>query len=324
MTEAERSKLEELQEKLEQGKTLHSLKPKEAEAMYKSIFGEEAGGDELNKVKEQAICKLGELYADQERVADIQKLMVEIRPFFNLIPKAKTAKIVRILIDLVAKVQGGQKAQLQLCLDTIEWCNAEKRTFLRHRIQCKLAQMYFEAKDYTAALDLVGSLLREVRIPAYPALLSKRPSKPRIPPPCVIILQHVWNRHPLPYTSSNLGGSQTKGVTRSSKMTHPTCRRDSPIFLCTYPLPPHNPLLQTLSPMIVCHRSRSSTTSRSWLRSTWLSRAHTTRSGTSPAARPRSPLPVPRPTLSTARHSSRRRSTHRWGDNSVHLFRAAA
>jgi hypothetical protein len=213
MTDAERTKLEELQEKLEQAKTLHSLKPKEAEAKYKSIFGEEAGGDELNKVKEQAICKLGELYADQERVADIQKLMVEIRPFFNLIPKAKTAKIVRILIDLVAKVQGGQKAQLQLCLDTIEWCNAEKRTFLRHRIQCKLAQMYFEAKDYTAALDLVGSLLREVRMPTSPRTnFSKRPSKPRICPPCIIILLYVWNRHPLSLPIFQSRGLTNQGV----------------------------------------------------------------------------------------------------------------
>lgn len=181
MSEAERTKLDELHEKLAQAKTLHSLKPKEAEAMYRSIFEDEAGGDELNKVKEQAICKLGDLYADQERVEDIQKLMVSIRPFFNHIPKAKTAKIVRILIDLVAKVQGGQKAQLQLCLDTIEWCNAEKRTFLRHRIQCKLAQMYFEAKDYTAALELVGALLREVREEPQ----TFQTLKPRPPPPII-------------------------------------------------------------------------------------------------------------------------------------------
>lgn len=179
---------------------------------------------------------------NRRRVDDIQNLMVLIRPFFNNIPKAKTAKIVRTLIDLVARVPGGQKAQLQvrsdsvphllwlrflqmseinvvtclffstlncflfkqnfyfssecaifsrssspgipgcllfscckrfllftcvypdcnkapwllqtpvwfvsdlmpclqLCIDTIEWCKQEKRTFLRHRVQCKLAHM---------------------------------------------------------------------------------------------------------------------------------------------------------------------------------------
>jgi len=44
------------------------------------------------------------------------------RPFFANIPKAKTAKIVRTLIELVAKVDGSTELQLQLCLDTIEWC----------------------------------------------------------------------------------------------------------------------------------------------------------------------------------------------------------
>ena len=68
--------------------------------------------EEFNKTKEQAICRLGDLYADQRsfetnplwilclhtvvrRVADIQKLMIDVRPFFNNIPKAKTAKIGR-------------------------------------------------------------------------------------------------------------------------------------------------------------------------------------------------------------------------------------
>mmetsp|Transcript_29014 Transcript_29014/g.71122 ORF Transcript_29014/g.71122 Transcript_29014/m.71122 type:complete len:435 (-) Transcript_29014:122-1426(-) len=163
MDEATRSKLDDMIEILDRAKTLHTLKPKEAESLYRSIFTDECDGEELNKVKEQSICKLGELFADQQRVEDIQKLMVEIRPFYNTIPKAKTAKIVRTLIDLVAKVPGGQKAQLTLSLDTIEWCRSEKRTFLRHRVQCKLANMYYEAKDFTAALALVSELLKEVK-----------------------------------------------------------------------------------------------------------------------------------------------------------------
>ena len=69
-------------------------------------------GEEFNKLKEQAICKLGELFADLRclflapilakhnfevqhcrRVDEINKLLVSIRPFFSSIPKAKTAKI---------------------------------------------------------------------------------------------------------------------------------------------------------------------------------------------------------------------------------------
>lgn len=157
------TKLDDMRERYDRAVAYHALKPAEAETLYKSVAGEEGDGEEFNKMKEQSICKLGELYADQKRVEDIQQLLISIRPFFLNIPKAKTAKIVRTLIELVAKVPGADKVQMQLCLDTIEWCKQEKRTFLRHRIQTKLSSMYFEMKDYTSALSLVGALLSEVK-----------------------------------------------------------------------------------------------------------------------------------------------------------------
>jgi 26S proteasome regulatory subunit N6 len=162
--EKEVARNEEMKERLEQGKAFHlASKAEQAEAAYKSVMAEEGDGEEFNKLKEQAICKLGELYADNARVKDIQQLMVSIRPFFANIPKAKTAKIVRTLIELVAKVSGSNDLQMQLCLETIEWCKQEKRTFLRHRIQAKLAAMYFENRDFTRAMALTDELLREVK-----------------------------------------------------------------------------------------------------------------------------------------------------------------
>ena len=162
--EKEKARLDEMHEKLEQGKAFHlANKPDQAEAAYKSVMAQEGDGEEFNKLKEQAICKLGELYADNNRVKDIQELMVGIRPFFSNIPKAKTAKIVRTLIELVAKVPGSTELQTQLCVETIEWCKQEKRSFLRHRIQAKLAAMYFETRDFTRAMALTEELLKEVK-----------------------------------------------------------------------------------------------------------------------------------------------------------------
>ncbi|KAJ1488069.1 hypothetical protein T484DRAFT_1939941 [Baffinella frigidus] len=152
-----------LRERLDQGKTLKALKPAEAEAIFASLVGAEGDGEDFNKVKEQAVCLLAEIYADQKRIGEIQALLVQIRPFFASIPKAKTAKIVRTLIELVAKVPGAGKVPIQLCIDTVEWCRQEKRSFLRHRIQAKLASMYFESKDFVGALALVGDLLSEVK-----------------------------------------------------------------------------------------------------------------------------------------------------------------
>lgn len=58
--------------------------------------------------------------------------------FFSEIPKAKTAKIVRNILDIVAQVPNSEHVQITLCRDVVEWCKAEKRTFLRQRIEARV------------------------------------------------------------------------------------------------------------------------------------------------------------------------------------------
>ena len=45
----------------------------------------------------------------------------------------------------------------------MQWAKAEKRTFLRQRIEVRLANLCLETADYPAALALVGKLLSEVK-----------------------------------------------------------------------------------------------------------------------------------------------------------------
>lgn len=90
-------------------------------------------------------------------------LLKESNSFFAIIPKAKTAKIVRTIIDIVAKVPDSVELQVELCREVVTWCNAQKRTFLRQRIESRLAALLFERGDYTEALTLVNKLLRELK-----------------------------------------------------------------------------------------------------------------------------------------------------------------
>jgi len=53
--------------------------------------------------------------------------------------------------------------QIELCKESIEWAKAETRTFLRQRIETRLADLYLKTKEYTTALELLTNLLREVK-----------------------------------------------------------------------------------------------------------------------------------------------------------------
>jgi 26S proteasome regulatory subunit N6 len=72
------------------------------------------------------------------RFEDVLNLLKTNNEFFGSIPKAKTAKIVRNILALVGEVPDSLLVQSRLCDDVIEWCKAEKRTFLRQRIEAKV------------------------------------------------------------------------------------------------------------------------------------------------------------------------------------------
>jgi len=115
------------------------------------------------KIKEQAIYKLGELFVKQKNADAVRKLLTSLRAYFDTIPKARTAKIVRTLIDLVAKIPDTIQLQVELCKESIAWCKDQRRTFLRQRIEAKLAALYLETRKYPDALNLLSTLLREVK-----------------------------------------------------------------------------------------------------------------------------------------------------------------
>jgi len=120
-------------------------------------------GEQANKLKEQAIYRLGELYAKQGEAEQLRALLAQIRPFFAAIPKARVVKIVHTLIDLVARIPNTVQLQIELCLESIEWAKSEQRTFLRQRIEARLASLYLETDAYGPALRLLTTLLREVK-----------------------------------------------------------------------------------------------------------------------------------------------------------------
>lgn len=139
----------------------------EAEKLFREIiFGESVDTDEdVGKVKEVAILGLAATLVSSGQAGRVGELLKSLRDFFSTIAKAKTAKIVRGLLDAVSKATGENAAELQfaLCHDTIAWCREEKRTFLRQRVEGRLAVLFLSHQRYQEALNIVNELLRQVK-----------------------------------------------------------------------------------------------------------------------------------------------------------------
>lgn len=79
------------------------------------------------------------------------------------IPKSKTAKIIRTLFDMTTKIEGINLALVELCKFIIDWCEKESRSFLRMRIENKLAELYFKLEKFHDSLQLLNKLLYELK-----------------------------------------------------------------------------------------------------------------------------------------------------------------
>ena len=119
--------------------------------------------DAAMKIKEAAIYKLARVFTESKQFSEVVKLLKDNNDFFGGIPKARTAKIVRSIIDIVATIPDSLDIQITLCKEVVEWCKLEKRTFLRQRIEAKLAAFLLRQKDINGALSLVNGLLTELK-----------------------------------------------------------------------------------------------------------------------------------------------------------------
>ncbi|KMT11728.1 hypothetical protein BVRB_5g105640 [Beta vulgaris subsp. vulgaris] len=135
----------------------------ESISILRRVLDDPSSSPDALRIKEQAITKLTDFLRQENKAEELRTLLTQLRPYFSLIPKAKTAKIVRGIIDAVAKVPNTADLQISLCKEMVQWTHAEKRTFLRQRVQARLAALLMETKEYSEALSLLSGLIKEVR-----------------------------------------------------------------------------------------------------------------------------------------------------------------
>lgn len=119
--------------------------------------------DEALRLYEQGLSWLAGIYAQDGDAEGVRALLRSSLSFFKLLPKARTAKLVRVLVDTVASIPTSQTALVEICQECIDWCVREKRAFLRNRIELRLAQVYVSSGKITEGQQLLNRLLYEVK-----------------------------------------------------------------------------------------------------------------------------------------------------------------
>ncbi|KDN41867.1 PCI-domain-containing protein [Tilletiaria anomala UBC 951] len=137
----------------------------QAEAILKQILDKkpEKQDEELLREQEAALLRLGELYRDEKNAQALADTVRSSRTLMTSIAKAKTAKLIRQLIDLFSDIPDGKQIQIVVTKENVEWAKSEKRIFLKQSLETKLIGLYFENRNFREALPLINELLKELK-----------------------------------------------------------------------------------------------------------------------------------------------------------------
>lgn len=131
--------------------------------LLKQVTESTKSGPKATQTKERAVYELTRAYCAQKSYSDIVTFL-ESSMFFSNVNKAKCAKVVRQVLDIVCGLAPEELTmQREICEKIVEWCRREKRSFLRQRVEAKLAAVMFAQNSFAEALQLIDGLLRELK-----------------------------------------------------------------------------------------------------------------------------------------------------------------
>ncbi|KAA1137104.1 26S proteasome regulatory subunit rpn6 [Puccinia graminis f. sp. tritici] len=179
----------------------------QAENVLMSIISQTADtkDDAILREKELALIRLGQYYRDSKNPEGLASAIRCCRSFMSAIAKAKTAKLVKTLIDFYSQAPLNQhpsssQTQIVITRENVEWARTEKRVFLRQNLEIKLCSLLFEYQQTKEALGLIANLLKELKklddkmILTEVHLLESRirhalsdPPKAKVTTPCLFV-----------------------------------------------------------------------------------------------------------------------------------------
>ncbi|KAI8335396.1 PCI domain-containing protein [Chlamydoabsidia padenii] len=151
-------------ERIQQASALKDAKSTEqAIQAYQSILNETSTNEEVLREQEVALIHLGEIYRELHLSQELANLIRSSRAFMSTIAKAKTAKLIRSLVDMFNDIPDCLPLQIQVCKENIDWANQDKRIFLKQSLETRLVALYLDNKMYHESLGLISQLLKELK-----------------------------------------------------------------------------------------------------------------------------------------------------------------
>ncbi|MCJ1470631.1 26S proteasome regulatory subunit rpn6 [Pseudocyphellaria aurata] len=150
--------------RIQEAQKLSKTHPPQAAAIYEEILSKGPGsGEAALREYESALMGLGELYRDTKRPNELANLVRTSRSTLSSFAKAKTAKLVRQLLDLFSSIPNTVDIQISVTKSCIEWAISERRNFLRQSLETRLVSLYMQKQSYYDALTLINGLLKELK-----------------------------------------------------------------------------------------------------------------------------------------------------------------
>ncbi|KAK0674613.1 hypothetical protein QBC41DRAFT_369551 [Cercophora samala] len=152
-------------ERVREAQKLAPVNRQKAIDLYKEIISQPPSINSEAAIREYetALISLGELYRDQQNTAELVGLVTTSRTVLSSFAKAKTAKLVRQLLDLFDAIPYCLETQIAVTKSCIEWATSERRSFLRQNLETRLVALYMKKNAFYDALTLINGLLKELK-----------------------------------------------------------------------------------------------------------------------------------------------------------------
>ncbi|EOD45983.1 26s proteasome non-ATPAse regulatory subunit [Neofusicoccum parvum] len=150
--------------RIAEAQKLAKTDPAKAEQVFRDVLSKDPGSNDASiKNFEAALVSLGELYRDHKKTNELSELIRQTRSVLSSFARAKTAKLVRQLLDMFSAIPNTLETQITVTKSCIEWAVSERRGFLRQNLETRLVSLYMQKQSYYDALTLINNLLKELK-----------------------------------------------------------------------------------------------------------------------------------------------------------------